>query len=127
MAVPEPAGTLPDLPLTLPRRILRGAALVALAGVLAWALLGLARMRDDVDEELAGARALAQLFERLATAAALPDDAQAQALLRRGLEEGTTRHLEVVVRDEAGHELLRAEPSGELSPAVRTLLDRAEA
>jgi two-component system sensor histidine kinase UhpB len=126
MAVPEPSGKIPDLPLTLPRLILRGAALVALAGVLAWTLLGLARMSEDVDDELAGARALALLFERLATAAGQPDDELARRLLVQGVEPGATRHLEVVVRDATGRELLRAEPASELSPTVRVLLDRAE-
>jgi two-component system, NarL family, sensor histidine kinase UhpB len=125
--VPENEGRVPDLPLTLPRLVMRRAAWVAVAGVLLWSVLGLARMAGDVDEELEGARALAGLFERLSSASAMPDPQRARRLLEPGPGDGATRHLQLRVTDGAGATLLLAEPEEQLPAPVQQVLAAVEA
>ncbi|MBN8488268.1 MAG: hypothetical protein J0M20_11175, partial [Burkholderiales bacterium] len=125
--VPEMPGRLPDLPLTLPRLVMRRAAWVAIAGVLLWAVLGLARMAFDVDEELEGARSLAGLFERLASASATADAQRARRLLAPGPDDGPTRHLQLRVTDATGATLLLAEPEEQLPALVQQMLSASEA
>lgn len=124
--VPDMAGRVPDLPLTLPRLVMRRAAWVAAAGIVLWAVLGLARMAGDVDEELDGARALAGLFERLASASAMPEPERARRLLAPGPDDGPTRHLQLRVTDAAGATLLLAEPEEQLPPLVQRVLSASE-
>lgn len=104
----------------LPRLVMRRAAIVAVLGCVVLALAGLARMRDDVDEELSGARGLATLAEQL-NGLALLDDAQASQALRHWQAQAELRHLQVRVTDGAGRLMLQAgpgqadEPSGWLA------------
>ncbi|MBQ0932218.1 histidine kinase [Ideonella alba] len=105
---------------------MRRAAWVAVAGVLLWAVIGLARMAADVDEELDGARALASLFERLASASAMPDPDRARRLLAPGPGDGPTRHLQLRVTDASGGTLLVAEPEGQLPAPVQAVLAAVE-
>ena len=120
--VPEGAGRLPEPALTLPRLVMQRAAWVAVAGVVLWAWLGLSRMRDDVAEELAGARALATLFEQLSTASQSADAAQAQRLLAAWPRDHAPRHLSVRVSDEQGRLLLQAQPDDRLPEVLQSLL-----
>lgn len=119
MAIPETPGRIPDLspllppatsaPLDLPRLVMRRAAWVAAAGVLLMLLLGLARVRDNVDDELAGARPLAELSERLSTLDRM-DDAQARQALLAWARGTPPRHLRVRVVDSQGVLVMQAGP-----------------
>ena len=126
--IPEVPGDIPDLmspsrrPLDLPRLVMRRAAWVAGLGVLLLVVLGLARMRDDVDDELAGARALAELAEQLGSLERL-DDAQAVRALQAWQDGAALRHLSVQVADEQGRVLMDA-PGGRAMPwPMRWLAD----
>lgn len=107
-------------PLDLPRLIMRRAGLVAVAGVCAMTWLGLFRMQDNVREELAGARAVAQLAERLGTLP-LMDDAQALRALRQWRADGELRHLSFQLLNAQGQDLLNELA---LPPARPYALDR---
>ena len=129
---PEPGPTPPcqavqsdrptfHVPLDLPRLIMRRAGLVALAGVFAMTWLGLFRMQDNVREELAGARAVAQLAERLSTLP-LMEDGQAVRAMRQWRADGELRHLSFHLLDGAGHDLL--DDAVEASAPSPAALDR---
>jgi two-component system sensor histidine kinase UhpB len=124
--VPEGPGETPDRspprvpPLDLPRLVMRRAAAVAVFGVLLTLLLGLAAMRDDVDAELAGARTMALLAERLAALPALPDD-QAAAALRSWRASGELRHLQLQVTAADGRVLWAQDAPAHLSSPMRWL------
>lgn len=107
-------------PLDLPRLVMRRAAVVVLLGVLLLTVLGLARMRDTVADELAGARMLAQLAQRLSALQTLPDDAARQSL-RQWREEGSLRHLRVRVVDAAGAVMVDDLPEQRLTAPMRWL------
>ncbi|MBQ0937687.1 sensor histidine kinase [Ideonella paludis] len=102
------------LHLDLPGQILRRAAFVVAVGVAALLGLGLLSMRDDVADELEGAKAVAGLVERLSTLS-LQEDAQAERALTQWAAEGPLRHLSVRVLDASGRLILQAGP-----PALET-------
>ncbi|MFD2451236.1 hypothetical protein [Ideonella paludis] len=105
------------LHLDLPGQILRRAAFVVAVGVAALLGLGLLSMRDDVADELEGAKAVAGLVERLSTLS-LQEDAQAERALTQWAAEGPLRHLSVRVLDASGRLILQAGPrAGDLDLA----------
>lgn len=109
-----------ERPLDLPRLVMQRAAVVVVVGVLLLTWLGLARMRDTVADELAGARMLAQLAERLSTLQRQPDDVARQAL-RQWQQDGSLRHLRVRVVDAAGAAVVDDLPEQRLNAPMRWL------
>jgi two-component system sensor histidine kinase UhpB len=107
-------------PLDLPRLVMRRAAVVVVLGVLLLWGLGLVRMHDTVADELAGARTLAQLAERLSSLQALPDEAARRAL-QDWQREAALRHLRVRVVDAYGLAVVDDVPSLPLSAPMRWL------
>ncbi|WP_396267554.1 sensor histidine kinase [Ideonella sp.] len=106
------------LRLDLPGQILRRAVGVVALGVLALLGLGLLGMRDDVADELDGAKAVAVLVERLSTLSLL-DDAQAARALQQWAAESELRHLNLRVLDAQGGLILKAGPTAEAADATR--------
>ena len=88
---------------------MRRAGLVAALGVGVLLMLGLAGMHDDVEEEMAGARTVATLAERLAVLPAMSDE-QARLALAAWHRDGVLRHLHVRVTDAAGGVVLADSP-----------------
>lgn len=86
---------------------MRRAACVALAVLVLAVALGWQRAGQDIDEEVAGAQALAHALGELQHLGAL-DDAAARARLAALREAGGLRHLTLSVRDAQGRELLGA-------------------
>lgn len=115
-----PAARPTALPLDLPGQILRRAVGVVALGVLALLGLGLAGMRDDVADELQGAKAAALLIERLSTLNLL-DDTQAERAMHQWAASQQMRHLSVRVLDAQGQLVLLAGPVA--SPAGQDLPD----
>lgn len=107
-------------PLDLPRLVMRRSAWVAAAVLGLALLLGLARMADDMADEVDAAMALADTVAQLSH---LPshDDAQALALLRRVQSAHRLRHLVLQVADEGGQVLLAPQPE----PRAAWPLDQA--
>lgn len=97
------------LRLDLPGQILRRAAGVVAVGVAALLGLGLLSMRDDVADELDGAKAVAGLVERLSTLSQ-QEDQQAERALAQWAADGHLRHLSVRVLDASGRLVLQAGP-----------------
>ena len=98
-------------PMDLPRLLMRRAAAVGLA-VLALALvLGLLRMRTDMDDEFAAAQALAGLIVRLGGLASADGATAIQALaeIRQQVAQQRPQHLQLSLQDADGLALL---PSG---------------
>jgi two-component system sensor histidine kinase UhpB len=126
--VPEAPGKIPDLPpaarqpLDLPRLVMRRAAWVAGLGVLLLLVLGLARMRDDVDDELAGARSLAELAGQLGSLEHL-DDSQALRALQAWQRGAALRHLSVQVADAQGRVVLADGGAQTMNRPMRWLAD----
>ena len=113
-----------NLPMDLPRLLLRRSA--ALAGaVLALALvLGLLRMRADMDEEFAAAQALAGWMARLGGLATVDGPAALQALaeIRRQVDQQRPHHLQLLLQDADGQALLPSPaPLADAAP-IRLLL-----
>lgn len=100
------------MPLDLPRLVMRRAGLVVPLVLLLALVLGLLRMRDDVDDELRGANTVAAFVAAVST---LPqrNDAEALMALREALSTGELRHLRVQVVDAAGMVRLRVAPAPE--------------
>lgn len=86
-----------DPVLDLPRLILRRAAWVALAALLAAAGFGWTSAATDIEEEVTGAQALVELLRQLSTAQSV--DAAALVHLQQG---SRLRHLNLSVQDAAG-------------------------
>lgn len=100
-----------DRPMDLPRLLMRRAAAVGLA-VLALALvLGLLRMRADMDDEFAAAQALAGMIVRLGGLATVDAATAMQALaeIRLQADQQRPQHLQLLLQDAEGAALL---PSG---------------
>lgn len=98
---------LPDLS----RLIMRRAGWLALL-VLAIALaVGLWRMADDIDDEMASAQALARLVAGLGRLAQVEADDEALASMRALQAEHPMHHLRISVHDEQGRELLAPPPA----------------
>lgn len=105
-------------PLTLPRRVQRGALAIVLA-VLALALvLGLHALDDDIDDELNSALVLGDLMAQLQVLPAMGDE-QALRALRQLTAQAVPRHLRLRVADARGqtlHATPEPEPPGWLRP-----------
>ena len=122
--MPATPDTPADLPMDLPRLLLRRSA--ALAGaVLALALvLGLLRMRADMDEEFAAAQALAGWMARLGGLSTEDGPAALQALaeIRRQVDQQRPHHLQLLLQDADGQALLPGPaPAADAAP-IRLLL-----
>jgi two-component system sensor histidine kinase UhpB len=113
----------PTAPLDLPRLVMRRAGLLG-AAVLALALLlGLARMNQDIGEEVDAAMALATVMGRLGQlGAAGADDAQVLAALRGALASHPLRHLALQVDGADGRPLLAPPPAAPVAAPLRWLL-----
>lgn len=107
-------------PLDLPRLVMQRAAAMAVLGVLVLLLLGLVRMRDDVDEELQGARTLAQLSALLVGLSAQSDQ-QARLSLQDWRRTSDVRHLLVRVVDQHGRIVMVAGADHQMSTVLRGL------
>ena len=122
--MPRPTDIAAKLPLDLPRLLMRRAAAVGLA-VLALALvLGLLRMRADMDDEFAAAQALATVIVRLGGLATADAATATQALAEIGLQVAQQRpqHLQLLLQDADGVALLpSAGPLSDAAP-MRALL-----
>ena len=122
--MPQPPETAAKLPLDLPRLLMRRAAAVGLA-VLALALvLGLLRMRADMDDEFAAAQALAGLIVRLGGLATADAATAKQALaeIRLQADQQRPHHLQLLLHDAEGAALLpSAGPVSDAAP-MRALL-----
>ena len=115
----------PSSPTTeLPRLLMRRAAAVALAVLGLALLLGLGRMRADMDDEFAAAHALAGLLSRLGGLAGADEAVAAQGLaeLRQQLARQSPHHLQLLLHDAQGHLLLQPVPPAPDAWPVRTLL-----
>jgi len=128
--IPKPPGSVPDAPspgappLTLPRLVLRRAALVVIVGLLISLAWGMATMRDDVAEELQGARAMAALSAQLSTLREA-DDETARAALAAWSKPSALRHLQFEVRDATGAVVARSQAQRDaLLPAWLLPLER---
>ncbi|MDZ7813228.1 MAG: histidine kinase [Ideonella sp.] len=113
----SPSSSSAPLSLELPAQILRRAVVVVALGVATLLGLGLLGMRDDVAEELEGAKAVAGLVERLSTLNLL-DDAQAARALQQWAAESDLRHLNLRVLDAQGSEVLKAGPPADALDGV---------
>lgn len=101
---------------------MRRAGLVAVAVLLVAVALGLARMGEDMDQELASAQALATVLAGLPTLSPL-DDAQAQARLVELQAETLPRHLRLQVFDARHRPLLPVHVPQPLPWPLEALLD----
>lgn len=108
-------------PLDLPRLVMRRSAWVAAAIVVLAVALGLARMADDITDEVDAAMALADTVGQLAH---LPthDDAQALAGLRRLQAAHRLRHLVLQVHGDDGGLLMGPPPEPAASWPIDALL-----
>src|SRR5215831_20413232 len=99
---PAPVMTTPlQRPLDLPRLVMRRAGWVALGAWLLMLVLGLQRAGLDMEQEVAGARATAELVAQLAQPS-MASDAELIAQLRRVVRADGPRHLALSVRDADG-------------------------
>lgn len=91
-------------PLEMPRQVMRAAAAVAAVALLLAFGLGFWHSRQDIDEEITGALALAASLARIIESAALQDDATLRATLRRPVPpgQGPLRHVSLQVHDAQG-------------------------
>jgi two-component system sensor histidine kinase UhpB len=94
-----------ELPLELPRLVMRRTLALALAALLVIAALGLLRAAHDIRDEVDGAVALAGVVARL-SAAAEADDAAALAALADAQAQRPLRHLALQVQAGDGRLLL---------------------
>lgn len=116
--MPEPP---PTPPLDLPRQVLRRGAVVALAVLALALLLGLARMRSDIAEELDAAMSLATLVAELGASGA-HDDRTALERLAEQQRLRAPRHLQLRVHDDQGRLLLGPPPEAPPAPPLGALL-----
>ena len=122
--MPRLPETAADLPMDLPRLLMRRAAVVALAVLALALLLGLLRMRADMDDELAAAQALAGLVARVGGLATADAAATLQILaeIRQQVDQQPPHHLQLLLHDADGLALLpRGAPAADVAP-VRALL-----
>lgn len=101
MPVPGAPGKAPDVPLELPRRLLRAAAGVLVAAVVAVAAVGAWRAGTDTDDEVAAAWALALTLQHLSASGRL-GDAELLAAMDRAQAPGPLRHLRLALLDAQG-------------------------
>lgn len=116
-----PASAAPDrfrrsAPLDLPRQLMRRAGLVAAAVLLLAIVLGLVRMGEDIDDEVASAMSLASAMAQLGQLAQA-DDARALAALSALQVGPPLRHLSLQVSDGTGRPLLAA-PADRAAPGA---------
>lgn len=121
--IPAGSGKTPDLrwpsqPLDLPRLVMQRAAVVALGCLLLALLLGMARAREDTQQELEGAMAMARISQRLATLGEV-DDVQLFASLE---SLNVVRHLQLRIDDDTGRTLWRESHPPPPGPPLTWLL-----
>jgi two-component system sensor histidine kinase UhpB len=117
------SGKTPEQPLTpqpldLPRLVMQRAAIVALGCLLLALALGMARAREDTQEELESAMAMARISQRLATLGDV-DDAQLFASLE---SLNVVRHLQLRIDDDTGRTLWREELPAPPGPPLAWLI-----
>jgi len=123
-AAADPSATdirLPQ-PLDLPRLVMRRAAAVGLGVLLLAVVLGLARMGDDIDDEVDAAMTLAAVMARLGQLGQT-DDRSALESLRAMQADHPLRHLALRVHAQDGSLLLGPAPAPSEAPQLRWLLD----
>ncbi len=113
-----------DVPLDLPRLLMRRAGVVALAVLLLALVLGLARMRTDIDDEFDAAVSLAGLLAELGSLAPLDDAAALAKLaaLRSQAAASPPRHLLLQVYGVDGQVLLAPPAAAPAAAPMRWLL-----
>lgn len=112
----------PDPPLDLPRLVMRRASMVGLLVLLLAVLLGLARIGDDIDDEVDAAMTLASVMARLGQLQQT-DDRSALAALQALQAEHPLRHLALQVQAQDGTLLLGPPPAPPAPLPLRWLLD----
>ena len=118
--VPPPASP-PSAPLDLPRLVMRRAGLVGVLVLLLAVVLGLARMGDDIDDEVDAAMTLAAVMARLGQLGQT-DDRSALEALRAMQAEHPLRHLALQVHAQDGTLLLGPPPPAPAPAPWRWLL-----
>lgn len=108
-------------PLDLPRLVMRRASAVGALVLLLAVVLGLARMGDDIDDEVDAAMSLAAVMARLGPLAQT-DDRDALASLRALQAEQPLRHLALQVHSQDGRLLLGPPPQAPAPLLLRWLL-----
>lgn len=124
--MPVAPGEAPDLHLELPGRLLRAAAGVLAAAVVAIAAFGAWRAAGDTEQEMAGALALATLLHRVTGLSAL-DDARLLGELQALQRDHPLRHLQLGLLDHDGVLRLGTVPQASTPSApapLRWSLDR---
>ena len=122
--MPRPPDTAAKPPLDLPRLLMRRAASVGLAVLVGALVLGLLRMRADMDDEFAAAQALASVVVRLGGLARADAATATQALAEIGkqVDQQRPQHLQLLLQDADGVALLpSAGPLSDAAP-MRALL-----
>ena len=114
----------PAAPLDLPRLVMRRAGLVGLLVLLLAVVLGLARMGDDIDDEVDAAMTLAAVMAQVGRLGQLgqADDRSALETLRAMQAEHPLRHLALQVHAQDGTLLLGPAPAAPASAPWRWLL-----
>ncbi|GCL63204.1 sensor histidine kinase [Pseudaquabacterium pictum] len=108
-------------PLDLPRLVMRRASLVGVLVLLLALVLGLARMGDDIDDEVDAAMTLAAAMARLGQLGQTDDRSALEAL--RALQAGhPLRHLSLQVHAQDGRLLLGPPPAAPAPAPLRWLL-----
>ena len=108
-------------PLDLPRLVMRRASVVGVLVLLLAVVLGLARMGEDIDEEVDAAMTLAGAMARLGQLAQT-DDRSALESLRAMQAEHPLRHLSLQVHAQDGRLLLGPPPAPPAPLPLRWLL-----
>ena len=119
--IPDAGRSRSRSPLDLPRQVMRRAGLVALVVLLLALSLGLARMGDDIDDEVDAAMALASVMAGLGQLAQ-HDDASALASLQALQAGHPLRHLALQVQGADGRLLLGPAPELPDAPPLGWLL-----
>lgn len=124
--MPGTTGNPPDLRLELPGRLVRAAAGVLAAAVLAMAGFGAWRAAGDTEQEMAGAVALATLLQRLQSAPLL-DDAALVAQVQSLQQHQPLRHLQLALLDSTGTLRLGHRPASaaNTAPPMRWAIERS--
>jgi two-component system, NarL family, sensor histidine kinase UhpB len=108
-------------PLDLPRLVRRRASVVSLLVLLLAVVLGLARMGEDIDDEVDAAMTLAAVMARLGQLGQA-DDRSALESLRAMQAEHPLRHLSLQVHAQDGTLLLGPPPAADMPLPMRWLL-----
>ena len=110
-------------PLDLPRLVMRRAGLLGAAVLVLALALGLARMNQDIGEEVDAAMALATVMGRLGQLGAVgADDARVLAALREAQATHPLRHLALQIDGADGRPLLAPPATPPAAAPLRWLL-----